>query len=228
MPLKPGGVKFDIPENVIKNWQEIVDLIAILIKVPAALIMRLNEPSIEVFVSSQSGGNPYHPGDSEHFDGSGLYCETVIKTKNRLLVPDAREDENWKNNPDIKLNMISYLGFPLFLPGKKPFGTICVLDKKSNAYSGTVEKLMMKFRDVIESSLELIYVNRVLGDRNKKLSDYVDELKVLRGLVTICASCKSIKDAGGRWHPIEDYITRDDVDFSHGICPKCMARLSKG
>jgi GAF domain-containing protein len=67
---------------------------------------------------------------------SGLYCETVIRTKNRLLVPNATTDEEWRDNPDIKLGMISYLGYPIMLPTGDVFGTICVLDYRENHYSG--------------------------------------------------------------------------------------------
>ena len=98
-----------IPKNTLNKWQKIVDIMADLIDIPAALIMRLVESDIEVFVSSRSDGNPYHPGDHEHFLGSGLYCETVINTNDKLLIPCALTDEKWKNNPDIKLNMIQYV-----------------------------------------------------------------------------------------------------------------------
>ncbi|MBF0572349.1 MAG: GAF domain-containing protein, partial [Desulfamplus sp.] len=160
-----------INESILKNWQDIVDILSKMLDVPAALIMRLSDPYIEVFTSSKSKGNPYHPGDKEHFLNSGLYCETVIKTNNKLIVPDALADEKWKNNPDVKLNMISYLGFPILWPDDKPFGTICVLDKKANEYSLIQETLITKFRSIIESNLELIYINKILGDDNKKLSD---------------------------------------------------------
>ena len=96
--------------------------------------MRVADPDIEVFVSSQTEDNPYTPGDRERLEGSGLYCETVLRTRERLLIPDALADEDWKNNPDVKLNMISYLGLPLRMDGGKPFGTICILDNKHNAY----------------------------------------------------------------------------------------------
>ncbi len=105
--------------------------------------------------------------------GSGLYCERVIETRDKLQVPDALADENWKHNPDIKLNMISYLGFPILLPDNTPFGTICVLDNKANEFSEMIEQLMLKFRSQIESHLELIYMNIVLGDKNKRLKDYL-------------------------------------------------------
>jgi len=91
-----------------------------------------------VLVSSRSDGNSYHPGDREHFEDSDLFCETVIKSGNRLLIPDALVDEHWKNNPDVKLNMVSYLGYPLLFPTGKPFGTVCVLDSKHNEHSPVI------------------------------------------------------------------------------------------
>lgn len=219
-------VKIEVSTGLLKNLQEIANILAEMIGIPAALIMRFTDPHIEVFVSSNSEGNPYHPGDKETLYGSGLYCETVIKTQDKLLVPDALADANWKNNPDIKLNMISYLGFPILLPNKKPFGTICILNNKPNEYSKTIEKLMLKFRHLIESYLEMIYMNQILGDKNKRVTDYLMELQALRGFVSICANCKSIRDDQDNWHPIEHYLIRHpEAEFSHGICPKCMKKL---
>jgi transcriptional regulator with GAF, ATPase, and Fis domain len=219
-------VKIEVPADFLANWQEIVNILAEMVKIPAALIMRFQDPHIEVFVSSNSEGNPYHPGDKEVLFGSGLYCETVLKTQAKLLVPDALADANWKNNPDIKLNMISYLGFPIFWPNKTPFGTICVLDNKANKYSETTEKLMLKFRNLIESHLDVIHMNHSLGDKNRRLIDYLMELQAFRGLVPICANCKSIRDDQGNWHPIEYYLIKHPIaDFSHGICPECMEKL---
>jgi len=169
-------VKIEVPTDILENWQGIANILAEIIGIPAALIMRFTDPYIEVFVSSNSEGNPYHPGDRETLYGSGLYCETVIKTQDKLLIPDALTDSNWKNNPDVKLNMISYLGFPILLPDKKPFGTICVLDNKRNEYSKTIENLMLKFRSLIEAHLELIYMNQILGDSRKKLEESINEL----------------------------------------------------
>ena len=218
-------IDLDIPDSTLKSWQETLDLLASLIGIPAALIMRLRAPHIEVFVSSAGEGNPYHPGDQEEVWGSGLYCETVLKTQEQLLVPDATGDEVWKDNPDIKLGMISYLGLPLVLPDGNLFGTICVLDTKPNAYSEDTEKVMSKFRSLLESHLELLYVNQILGDTDKRMIDYLEELQTLRGVISICSYCKGIKDAGGEWHPVEHYlIDHPGADFSHGICPVCLEK----
>ena len=215
-----------IPEHVYNKWQNIIDIIAELIDIPAALIMRLVESDIEVFVSSQSDNNPYNFGDNEHFLGSGLYCETVINKNDKLLVPNALNDENWNNNPDIKLNMISYLGFPIIQPDGKAFGTICVLDNKENRYSKTYEKLILNFRDIIQSHLELIYMNNILGDEKKQLSDYISEIRTLRGFIPICSHCKKIRDDDGFWQAIEAYMSQYiDAKFSHGICPDCVKKF---
>ncbi|MBM9520805.1 GAF domain-containing protein [Desulforhopalus vacuolatus] len=220
------SIQINISEEILGKWQNIVDILSELIHIPAALIMRLVQSDIEVFVSSKSENNPYQPGDHEHFLGSGLYCETVIKNNNKLLVPNALADDKWKNNPDIKLNMISYLGFPILLPDGKPFGTICVLDNKENRYSRTYENLLKNFRDIIQSELGLIYMNRILGEENKSLSDYFSEIKTLRGIIPICVRCKKIRDDKGFWTQVEKYIEdHSNVQFSHGLCEECEEEL---
>ncbi len=218
--------QIEISEQMLRKWQNMVDILAKLINIPAALIMRITKSDIEVFVSSQSDGNPYRPGDSECLFGSGLYCETVINSTKKLLIPNALVDENWDTNPDIKLDMISYLGFPILWPDGTVFGTICVLDSKPNAYSTTYEDLIKNFRDIIQSHIELIYMNSQLNEKNKAFSDYINEIKTLRGLLPICASCKRIRESKGRWTEIEAYIYKNsEVQFSHSICPECSKEL---
>ena len=131
----------DVPSDIVGKWQEIVDLIAEIMRVPSALIMRVEPPNIKVFVANDSPGNPYERGELACLD-TGLYCETVMKTRQSLLVADALADDEWKTNPDIKLGMISYLGLPISWPDGEIFGTICVLDNKKNAYSERYHKLL--------------------------------------------------------------------------------------
>jgi two-component sensor histidine kinase len=168
-----------ISENTKNKWQSILDIIAKVLNVPAGLIMRIVDSDITVFLSSKTENNPYKPGDKEHLKDSGLYCETVIKTNNTLLVPNALADEHWKNNPDVKLNMISYLGFPISLPDKTPFGTICVLDDKENKYSEINKKLILSFRDTIEKDIEMFYMNHSLNVKNNQLNHNISKVNAL-------------------------------------------------
>ena len=141
-----------IPQAVIDKWQEITNLLAELVQVPAALIMRVEPPEISVFVASKSQGNPYHPRERACLN-TGLYCETVMRTRQPLLVPDALEDDEWRANPDIKLGMISYLGVPISWPSGDIFGTICVLDHKRNSYHEVHHRLLLQLRDVVQADL---------------------------------------------------------------------------
>jgi hypothetical protein len=53
------------------------------------------------------------------------------------------------------------------------------------------------------------------------------QVRVLSGLLPICAWCKKIRDDNGYWNQVETYIReRTEADFSHGICPDCVARES--
>lgn len=226
MDAQEANGPLDIPENYLDEWQDIIDLTARLIKVPAALIMRVSDQDLEVYVTSHTNGNPYKVGDKEHLWDSGLYCETVLNTQGNLLVSNARQEKQWKNNPDIKLGMISYLGYPINFPTGKPFGTICVLDNKANSYSAEYVALLAKMRDLVESQLGLIYMNSSLKNENLKLNDYIAEIKTLRGLIPICAHCKRIKDGKGYWKLIELYLEEHtEAEFTHGLCPECMKGL---
>ena len=54
----------------------------------------------------------------------------------------------------------------------------------------------------------------------------LDEVKVLRGILPICASCKRIRDGKGFWQQVEIYVsTHSDAKFSQGICPDCENKL---
>lgn len=143
-----------IPDSFLKKWQEIADLIAGIINIPAALIMRTENEMMEIFISSQSAENPYNPGDKDHWHG--LYCETVIKSQKKLQVQNALKDKNWDKNPDIKLGMIAYLGLPVNFPDQQPFGTICVLDNKERVFSHEEEKLLCHFKKALELDLALL------------------------------------------------------------------------
>jgi GAF domain-containing protein len=144
-----------IDKAMIEKWQDLLDLSAQVFKVPAALIMKLHGDQIEVFLSSRTKENPYKRGEAADL-GTGLYCETVIKTNGPLMVSDALSDDEWKNNPDIKLGMVSYLGLPIRLPDGSMFGTICILDRKERSHPSLYQELFKKFRDFIENELKLL------------------------------------------------------------------------
>jgi hypothetical protein len=64
-----------------------------------------------------------------------------------------------------------------------------------------------------------------LIDEKAKLTEALNEIKTLKGIIPICAHCKKIRDDEGIWNLLEEYIdTHSDASLSHGICPDCMKK----
>lgn len=57
------------------------------------------------------------------------------------------------------------------------------------------------------------------------LEKALDQVKRLRGILRICASCKKIRDDRGYWSRIEAYLEQhSEAEFSHALCPACHSR----
>jgi hypothetical protein len=52
-----------------------------------------------------------------------------------------------------------------------------------------------------------------------------ERVKILEGILPICAFCKRIRDKEDRWQSVERYISdRSQAAFSHGLCPDCAKK----
>ncbi len=70
-------------------------------------------------------------------------------------------------------------------------------------------------RKQIESERERLF---------RELQEAQSHIRVLDGLLPICATCKKIRNDQGAWEQMEGYITRrSEAAFTHGICPVCAA-----
>jgi DNA-binding response OmpR family regulator len=74
----------------------------------------------------------------------------------------------------------------------------------------------------------VVELERTLEKRVDDLERALADVKKLKSLLPICMYCKSIRDDGDYWREIDEYIYKETgTDFSHGICPSCMAKLTK-
>jgi hypothetical protein len=65
------------------------------------------------------------------------------------------------------------------------------------------------------------------GVRERELRRHLEqalaEVKTLRGLISICAWCKRIRNEDQAWQPLESYVqSHSHAEFSHGICDRCV------
>lgn len=69
------------------------------------------------------------------------------------------------------------------------------------------------------------YYDQLLREK-AALETALQQVKTLRALLPICASCKKIRDDAGYWHSVESYIGQHmAVEFSHSVCPECRVKL---
>jgi len=99
----------------------------------------------------------------------------------------------------------------------KPVNSIELLARASSALALKKEMDCRKTRE------------EELRRSNEELQKALRDVKVLRGLIPICASCKKIRNDGGFWQQLEEYIgEHSEAEFSHGICQPCVKKLYPG
>jgi len=64
---------------------------------------------------------------------------------------------------------------------------------------------------------------RELATRVDELEVALSQVKVLRGLIPLCAWCRKIRDDQGYWNRVEEFLAKNtDSQVTHGICPSCF------
>ena len=95
------------------------------------------------------------------------------------------------------------------------------------AMQGTMNTILLATMTVARGAVILVMALWFarLSEHERQLLRYVVRLE---GLLRICSVCKSIRNERGVWEPLEAFITdRSEADFTHGLCPRCVARESR-
>jgi hypothetical protein len=86
---------------------------------------------------------------------------------------------------------------------------------------GRVVRIVGISQDVTEATAAEQAKLSLIGELQTALA----EIKTLRGMIPICAWCKSVRDDGGYWRSVEAYLeAHADVSVTHGMCPACYAQ----
>ena len=146
------------------------------------------------------------------------FCAHAIMRDELLVVPDARNDERFANNPLVTADphIRFYAGAPLVTLSGHALGTLCVIDRAPRVLTEAQSASLLALSRQVMAQLEL---RRHVRELEKALS----EIKTLSGLLPICCCCKKIRDDKGYWSQVEQYISeRTSAEFSHGYCPECF------
>jgi len=109
------------------------------------------------------------------------------------------------------------------------FIEVAYAEKRPDCFKGPFLQEEVFLLEAVANLIGQSIHRKVLEEEKIKL--YIDMKenyeKVLRGLIPICASCKSIRDEDGTWHQLEMYVeNRTNATFSHGLCPACYKKYS--
>ncbi len=75
---------------------------------------------------------------------------------------------------------------------------------------------------------KIVKEDNELREVNRHLTNTLEEVKELKGLIPICAWCKKIRDDKGYWTMVENYIEKySKMTFVNSICPSCREKEAK-
>jgi PAS domain S-box-containing protein len=175
-----------------------------------------------------------HPG--EVFPLAGSATEKAEQAKSGLIIKTEDENEVAEQVPGLlpvfRAGIRSVMMIPL-ISRDKVIGVLNLQSTKPNAYSEgdlrLAEKVGTQISGAIGNAQLFAERKRIEEEREKLIGDLqkaLSEVKTLKGIFPICASCKKIRDDKGYWNQVEVYIRdRSEAEFSHGICPDCMKKL---
>ena len=90
----------------------------------------------------------------------------------------------------------------------------------------TYEQLRERVKELEAQAVEMRRVESERKNLVEELQQALAQMKELRGILSICSSCKKIRDDNGFWDEIEHYIaSHSQAEFSHSICPDCEEEL---
>ena len=146
------------------------------------------------------------------------FCAHAIHGEDVMVVEDASRDVRFANNPLVtgEPNIRFYAGAPLITRDGHALGTLCVIGDAPRTISAQETRALETLPQHAKKHLEYRKVKR-------ELSESLSQVKVLSGLIPICAWCKQVRDDDGYWHEVDRYIaTHTGADITHGICPECL------
>lgn len=110
-------------------------------------------------------------------------------------------------------------------------GLDLIVDVDPDLPETTVAPLLGLVDDLIQTQRELTSANQLLQRTLDDLAAASGEVQRLREFVPMCAWCRRIRvDGPGEpeWLSTEEFLRRDQVAVSHGICNACLAGQGVG
>lgn len=106
-------------------------------------------------------------------------CAAVIARPGRVVVPDARLDERFAQNPFVTgeiAHVRFYASSPLITPAGVAIGTLCVFDQSVGDLDDSAREALDLLAHQVVDLLELRRISRVLSESNDQLSRFAGQI----------------------------------------------------
>ncbi len=137
---------------------------------------------------------------------SVAFCAHAIQQPDLFIVPDARDDIRFRENPFVQNepHIRFYAGAPLLTPEGHALGTLCVLDTEARTLTESQKMALDALRRQTQAQLELrrnlMDLQQALAARDRaeaeqtalvrELRETVDQVTMLSGLIPFCSTCE--------------------------------------
>ncbi|WP_395733771.1 hypothetical protein [Prosthecobacter sp.] len=102
---------------------------------------------------------------------------------------------------------------------------LCLIRFCIQYYWGIPYTLPVAITNAILRLAILFFITFLCGRLSEQTQALRARVRTLEGLLPTCAYCKDIRDEEGEWQQMEEYVaSRSAAQFTHGICPKCVAK----
>lgn len=142
---------------------------------------------------------------------SQAFCAYTIMEEANLVVPDATDDERFRDNPLVlsEPSIRFYAGVPIRSNEGLPIGTLCVLDSKPKTLKPEELELLQDLASIVTKEIQLIEglldTHDQLALRDARLADNEHQFRSVFELARVGIA---LIDAGGRWLTVNQALCR--------------------
>lgn len=111
---------------------------------------------------------------------SASFCARLVDDPSQpLIVPDARRDERFSENPLVTgaPNIVFYAGVPLIDPDGNTLGSLCVIDQEKRELNEQQVESLRSLANLVMKQLELRLKLNEIEDQQRRIESYNAELR---------------------------------------------------
>ncbi|WP_298440855.1 diguanylate cyclase [uncultured Ferrimonas sp.] len=139
-------------EQHARQWQRLLDTLALATRMPGAYVARCC--SVELHVLATSSDCPVHTDCGARLPIFNLYCEQVMRQGQPVIIEDGSTDPNWSGSREQQAGIFSFIGYPIHAPDGSVFGTLGLYDAQPRRVKSAWRELMRAVVTIIERELK--------------------------------------------------------------------------